>query len=126
MRDILIADDDASLRRALKLALEAAGYHVRLAAHGGEALALQRQAPADVLITDIFMPESDGFEAIDSFRMAFPATKIVAMSGGSTRTKHAYLPAAALAGADATLAKPFQVDTLLSTLRALVGAPPAA
>jgi CheY-like chemotaxis protein len=119
MRDILIADDDASLRRALKLALEAAGYRVRVAAHGAEALALQQQAAADVLITDLFMPESDGFEAIVSFRKEFPGTRIVAMSGGARRTKHEYLPAAALAGADATLAKPFQVEKLLGVLSSL-------
>jgi len=119
MRDILIADDDGALRRALKLALEAAGYRVREAAHGAEALALQRQAPADVLITDLFMPESDGFEAIDGFRRAFPGTKIVAMSGGSRRMKQQYLPVAALAGADATLAKPFQMEKRLGTLRSL-------
>lgn len=119
MRNILIADDDASLRRALKLALEAAGYRVRVAADAAQALVLQREDAADVLVTDLFMPESDGFEAIDSFRKAFPGTKIVAMSGGSARTKHEYLPAAALAGAHATLSKPFGVEALLGTLRAL-------
>src|SRR5688572_14164290 len=124
MRNILIADDDASLRRALKLALEAAGYRVRVAADGAEALALQQQDAADVLVTDLFMPESDGFEAIDSFRKAFPGTKIVAMSGGSPRTTHEYLPAAALAGADATLSKPFRTEALLGALRALGDASP--
>ena len=119
MRSVLIADDDASLRSALKLALEAGGYDVRLAANGGEALALQRKAPADVLITDLFMPESDGFEAIDGFRKAFPGTKIIAMSGEGKRAKREYLSSAALIGVDATLKKPFQVATLLQALRSL-------
>jgi CheY-like chemotaxis protein len=119
VRNVLIADDDASLRSALKLALEANGYEVRLAANGGEALALQRKSPAHVLITDIFMPESDGFEAIDGFRKAFPATKIIAMSGDAKRAKREYLSAAALIGVDATLKKPFQVVTLLQALQSL-------
>jgi len=119
VRSVLIADDDPSLRSALKLALEANGYDVRVAANGGEALALQSKAPADILITDIFMPESDGFEAIDGFRKAFPGTKIVAMSGDAKRAKREYLSAAALIGVDATLKKPFQVGTLLHTLRSL-------
>jgi CheY-like chemotaxis protein len=119
VRSVLIADDDPSLRNALKLALEANGYDVRVAANGGEALALQSKAPADVLITDIFMPESDGFEAIDGFRKAFPGTKIVAMSGDAKRAKREYLSDAALIGVDATLKKPFQVGTLLHTLRSL-------
>ena len=119
VHNVLIADDDANLRSALKLALEANGYDVRLAANGGEALALQRKAPADVLITDIFMPESDGFEAIDGFRKAFPGTKIIAMSGDAKRAKREYLSAASLIGVDATLKKPFQVATLLQALRSL-------
>jgi CheY-like chemotaxis protein len=119
IRDVLIADDNAGLCQSLKLVLEAAGYRVRLAAHGGEALALQQEAAADVLITDIFMPETDGFEAIDSFRRAFPETRIVAMSGDATRARREYLPAAALIGVDATLKKPFRAAELLSVLRAL-------
>jgi CheY-like chemotaxis protein len=119
MRDILIADDDAGLRSSLKLALEAAGYRVRVAAHGGEAFALQSEKPADILLTDIFMPEADGFEAIDRFRAKFPGTKIVAMSGDAKRAKREYLPVAALIGVDATLKKPFKLDELLRTLRSL-------
>ena len=75
--------------------------------------------PADILITDIFMPESDGFEVIDGFRKEFPRTKIVAISGDATRAKHEYLSAASLMGVEATLKKPFQAEELLSTLRSL-------
>jgi CheY-like chemotaxis protein len=123
MREILIADDDAGLRESLRLALEAAGYRVRVAAHGGEAFALQSDKPADILITDIFMPEADGFEAIDRFRREFPATKIVAMSGDAKRAKREYLPVAALIGVDATLKKPFRLQDLLHTLKTLDARP---
>jgi CheY-like chemotaxis protein len=116
---ILIADDNAGLRSALKLALEAAGYSVQLAANGAEAFTRQKEEPADVLVTDIFMPESDGFEAIDSFRRAFPQTKIIAMSGDAKLAKREYLSTAALIGVDATLKKPFQVGRLLDALRSL-------
>ena len=119
VHSVLIADDDPSLRSALKLALEANGYDVRVAANGGEALALQSKAPADVLITDIFMPESDGFEAIAAFRHEFPQTKIIAISGGGKRAKQDYLESAHLMGVEATLYKPFDIDALLKTLRAL-------
>jgi CheY-like chemotaxis protein len=119
VRDILIVDDNVALRNALKLALEAAGFCVRLAAHGGEAMALQIERPADVLITDIFMPEKDGFEVIDSFRRAYPDTRVIAISGDAQRTQGEYLPAAVLVGADATLKKPFQIEDLLDILRSL-------
>jgi YesN/AraC family two-component response regulator len=65
------------------------------------------------------MPETDGFEAIDAFRRQFPQTKIVVVSGGAQFTKRNYLPDAALVGADATLQKPFDMDTLLGLLRTL-------
>ena len=118
-RTVLIAEDDADLRLALKLALEAAGYSVQVAANAQEALAAQRRRPAEIVVTDIFMPESDGFEAIVGFRREFPRTKIVAMSGGSQRGKLDYLASARLMGTDATLQKPFEIDALLETLRAL-------
>src|SRR5438128_12034492 len=116
---IIVVEDDADQRLALKLALELAGYPVREAAHGAEALALQRERAAPVLITDIFMPESDGFEAIAAFRREFPQTKIIAVSGGGQRAKHDYLSAAKLMGVEATLQKPFDIEALLDMLRAL-------
>ncbi len=53
---IILAEDDADQRTALKFALELGGYHVREASNGREALALQRQRAAAFLITDLFMP----------------------------------------------------------------------
>jgi len=119
MRRVLIVDDDADMRLTLKLALELAGYSVTEAANGREAVERQRSAPADVVLTDIFMPESDGFEAIDALRRDFPATKVIVMSGGAQLTKRDYLPDAELMGADATLQKPFDIEQLLKTLQRL-------
>lgn len=118
-RRLLVADDSADMRESLKIVLERAGYEVALAPDGLQALEMQRARPADVLITDIFMPDADGFEAIDAFRSEFPATKIIAVSGGAQFTKRDYLPDAELAGADATLQKPFDVDKLLALLKNL-------
>lgn len=116
---VLVVDDDADMRLTLKLALELAGYDVDEAANGREALEKQRNRPADVVITDIFMPDSDGFEAIDGLRHQFPQTKVVVISGGAQLTKRDYLPDAELMGADATLQKPFEIDALLRTLESL-------
>jgi CheY-like chemotaxis protein len=116
---LLVVDDDADMRLTLKLALELAGYAVDVAGNGREALELQRARPCDVLITDIFMPDADGFEAIDAFRKEFPQTKIVVVSGGAQFSKRNYLPDAELIGVEGTLQKPFDVDTLLGLLRQL-------
>lgn len=115
-RKLLIVDDSPDMRLSLKLALEMAGYSVEAAANGREALAIQRQRPADVLITDIFMPESDGFEVIDSVRKAFPRTKIIVISGGAQVAKRDYLADAELMDVDAILSKPFDVEKLLQIL----------
>ena len=116
---VLVVDDDADMRLTLKLALELAGYQVAEAANGREAIERQRAAPADIVITDIFMPDSDGFEAIDGLRRQFPATKVIVMSGGAQLAKRDYLPDAELMGADATLQKPFDIEKLLKTLESL-------
>ena len=116
---LLIVEDDADMRLSLKLALEMAGYITEVAADGREALAIQKQRPADILITDIFMPETDGFEVIDAVRRGFPQTRIVVVSGGARLAKREYLLDAALMDVDAILPKPFDVETLLETLDAI-------
>ena len=116
---LLIVEDDADMRLSLKLALEMAGYITEVAADGREALAIQKQRPADILITDIFMPETDGFEVIDAVRRGFPRTRIVVVSGGARLAKREYLLDAALMDVDAILPKPFDVETLLMTLDAI-------
>ena len=122
-RRLIVADDNADTRQSLKLLLERAGYEVELAPDGGGALELQRRRPADVLITDIFMPETDGLETITAFRREFPRTRIIAMSGGGVRVKgEPYLETAATAGADATLQKPFDIKVLLRALQDLAPA----
>ena len=119
-RRVLIADDSADLREGAKMLLEQAGYEVEVVANGAQALAVQRSRPSDVLITDIFMPESNGLETIEAFRREFPQTKIIAISGGRVRMgAEPYLDAAGLAGADATLLKPFDFQALLRTLHDL-------
>jgi CheY-like chemotaxis protein len=116
---IILAEDDADQRAALKLALESAGYTLREAANGREALRLARERPCRVLITDIFMPDTDGLELIATVRQEFPATRIIVLSGGGRRATGDYLASAGLLGADATLQKPVEIKALLETLRML-------
>lgn len=114
---LLVVDDDADMRQSMRLLLEHAGYEVALARDGAQALELQRARGADLLITDIFMPETDGLETIQRFRREFPLVRIIAMSGGGVRVRgESYLSTAEAAGADAVLRKPFEVALLLKTL----------
>lgn len=116
---ILVVDDDPDVRRSLRLVLETAGYSVAEARNGADALRSHHAAAADVVVTDLFMPDTDGFELIRELRAHFPVVKIVAVSGGAPRMKQDYLEAARLTGVDAALRKPVEVDELLKTLRAL-------
>ena len=107
----------------MKLLLERAAFEVEVAPDGTRALELQRARAADVLITDIFMPETDGLELIGLFKREFPRVGIIAMSGGGVRARGAfYLSTAETAGADAILQKPFESSALLEAVRKIVPA----
>jgi YesN/AraC family two-component response regulator len=98
---------------------------VRTAEEGGQALSLQRRAPAELLITDIFMPGQEGFETISRFKAEFPQARIIVMSAGTVPgMKHDFLATAALlGGVGATLRKPFTADQLLDTVRRVLQQP---
>jgi CheY-like chemotaxis protein len=118
---VLIVDDDADARESLKILLETAGYEVEAAANGSRALQLQRMRPADAVITDIFMPISDGIETVKQMRTEFPDLRIIAVSaGGRSVGNETYLAVALAAGADAVLRKPMDFDELLALLQKLL------
>ena len=118
-RKILVAEDNPDTREALRLLLETQGYSVRAAEDGDEAIRLQKSEPADVLVTDLFMPGRDGFETLTAFRDHFPHTKIVVISGGAPRLRGSYLESARMVGADATLQKPVMPDDLFRVIDGL-------
>ena len=60
MRRVLVIDDHTGIREILRETLEAVGYDVAVAGNGREGLEIQRRQPADLVITDIFMPEKEG------------------------------------------------------------------
>ncbi|MEZ5669002.1 MAG: response regulator [Alphaproteobacteria bacterium] len=117
MAEIVVADDNEGIRNMLAALLGQEGHNVRLAADGRQALQLMRQAPADIVVTDVFMPEQDGLETVMALRKAFPKTAIVVMSGGS-RVGYGsdFLDLASQLGARAVLAKPFEPDELIAII----------
>jgi CheY-like chemotaxis protein len=116
---VLIVDDNEDMRSFIKIVLEGAGFEAEVAADGQRALELQRKHPADVLITDVFMPEFDGIETMARFKSEFPQVKIIAMSGGGQVARMDYLAVTSAMGAQAVLRKPFDAATLLKTLQGL-------
>jgi DNA-binding response OmpR family regulator len=105
------------------LALEHAGHEVLEAPNGAEGVRLWLDHGADLVITDVFMPEKDGLEVISELRARSPGVKIIALSAGdSTRTLHS-LSDARLFGALRTIAKPFRHVEILATIEELLSQP---
>jgi CheY-like chemotaxis protein len=119
MARILVIDDEEDARTLVRQALESDGHEVIPANDGAEGLALQRQRPADLVITDIFMPEADGIETIHKLKKDFPDVKVIAMSGGgrSSSMLQSVLTTVSALGIDAFLRKPFDFRTLLQSVR---------
>jgi CheY-like chemotaxis protein len=107
---VLVVDDDAGVRDVVRSMLESAGYQVVVAENGKEAMKLLETERADLILTDLVMPEQEGIETIKTLRREYPDLKVIAMSGAFGGD---YLRIAAYLGAHATLAKPIQMNTLL-------------
>ncbi len=120
---ILIIDDDERFRAMLEQTLARAGYRTASAGDGRQGLRLHREAPADLILTDLIMPEQEGLETIIELRRSFPGSKVIAMSGGGRHHADDFLPIAQKLGAARTLAKPFTRDELLLAVREVLGAP---
>jgi CheY-like chemotaxis protein len=118
VHQVLVIDDDADVRDAIRRVLERAGYTVRTSADAVEALNQLNDQPVHVIITDIIMPKVNGVEAIRAILRDFPDARIIAISGGgnfgidsykpNAITTTAYLAAAERAGAHYVLSKPFE------------------
>ena len=117
MARILVIDDDDQIRRVLRRALVMEGHQVLEASDGKEALRLHQATPAELVITDIFMPEKDGLEVLMALRRDTPGIKVIAMSGGGSRWQMAPLEAAEPLGAFVSLSKPFELAAMIEAVR---------
>lgn len=107
MARILVVDDSVSLRLVLTAVLHDAGYDVRQASDGLQALEEITAVPPDLVLSDIHMPRLDGLSLLQQARTSVPAVRWVIMSG--TRRRPAQLPVP-------FLAKPFDLDQMLALI----------
>jgi len=127
---ILVIDDERDVRDSVAKILERAGFEVRVANGGATGLESYHDQGADIVITDIIMPEPHGVDVIAELRKASASVRIIAISGGGNFgpsgykpgaiTTDAYLAAARKTGADAVLTKPFERQELLDLVRGLL------
>src|SRR5436190_16251520 len=82
MPRVLVIDDNEQIRRLIGLTLRCEGFEVLEAGDGDWGLRLYREQPADLVICDIFMPDKEGLETIQTLITLEPRLPIIAISGG--------------------------------------------
>jgi DNA-binding response OmpR family regulator len=117
---VLIIDDDEQIRVLLEQMMHWAGFEVMVAENGKVGMQLQQQNPADLVITDLIMPEQEGLETISRLKKDYQGIKIIAISGGGRIGPEAYLPAALELGADKVFSKPFDVQEIVDAVREML------
>ena len=115
MKRVLVVDDDTTLRMALTRYLEKRGYSVQNAASGAEALEAFEQDPPDLVVSDVMMPEMDGFEFCRRLR-ATRSGQLVPFIFLSSRGEVDARVQGHSIGADDYLIKPFEPKELLAKI----------
>jgi two-component system response regulator HydG len=115
---MLVVDDDDEFREILDTLLKGQGYSVASAAGGNAAIEMLGFEYFDLILLDLEMPDSDGFEVLRHVKQKHPTTKVIIVTGYAD-LKHA-LDSRGL-GADHFIGKPCDFSNLLSTIQRLLG-----
>lgn len=120
---VLVVDDEAPIRKFLRISLTAAGYRIAEAGSAAEALRSIEDSDADLIVLDLGLPDADGKDLIAAMRARSQVPILVLSVRGDEQEKVAALDA----GANDFVTKPFGVGELLARIRAAlrsVGEPP--
>lgn len=117
---ILIIDDEDQFREMIAKFLQLAGYEVVQAANGEEGVKLFFQEPADLVISDVIMPEKEGIETVIEIKKNFPEAQLIVVSGGGWYGTEIDFDMAHKLGA-LTLKKPFELKELSAAVAKLLG-----
>jgi len=120
MARILVIDDEPYILMMLKKMLEKAGHEVDMAVNGEEGMELFNKYHADLIITDIVMPEKEGLETIRELKKKHPKLKVIAISGGGRVDSKEYLDSARLFGASRIFKKPFKQKEIINAVEELL------
>ncbi len=114
---MLLADDLRDLQTLMAMWLEEAGHQVTRASSGREVIEHAAHTEFDLLVTDLLMPNGDGWSAITEVQRSRPQMRILAISGGAREMPaNAVLRSARAAGAIASLEKPFSRPDFLAAV----------
>jgi DNA-binding NtrC family response regulator len=123
MARIIVIDDQDSIRRVVRRALELERHDVFEASDGAMGIELLRKEGADIVITDIFMPGQDGILTLRQIRTQFPDVKVIVMSGGDATGLMDLRRDAELLGAVKSLPKPFTAREIIDLVRSVLARP---
>jgi DNA-binding NtrC family response regulator len=118
-KNLLVVDDDASIRESLKKVLVQSGYDVVLGADGQEAQEILQQHRFDLLILDLDMPRRDGWDVIEDARAFAPAMPVVIVTGFSSQLASYHFQ-----GVAGLMRKPVDAQVLLDEIERLLAQSP--
>jgi diguanylate cyclase (GGDEF)-like protein len=116
---LLVVDDDPFIARLLEIELKAAGYDVRVASDGEQALAAAQERPPQLVLADVMMPNMHGFELTRRLRQD-PRTATVSVIMLTARGLSADKLEGFAIGADDYIVKPFDTPELLARIRGVL------
>lgn len=119
MKKILVVDDDLTLRKVLQNSLEQKGYQVVAVGSGKDALAIFDRDVPDIIISDVSMPEMDGYEFCRQLRSQ-PSGKLIPFIFLSAKNELNDRVQGHSIGADSYISKPFEMKELLANIEALI------
>jgi DNA-binding response OmpR family regulator len=115
---ILLVEDDKLERMNLTLVLGREGFDLDVAVNAQEAYALLAHERYELVLTDIGLPDGDGFEVLNAAKRANATTKVVLVTGSQSSLSPEQ---ARVGGAESLILKPFALATILEIVRGLVG-----
>ena len=117
---ILVIEDESIVGQSIADGLIEAGYEAEFCTDGDAALARFAADRHDLVVTDVVMPNREGFDLLRQFKAMAPGVGVVVISGGGRfLSGESLLELAERLGADATLCKPFRIAELVRLVQAL-------
>ena len=121
MAKLLIVDDDSDILDYLRTILTTLDHEIRVEKDAKNAIRIMDQYQPDLIITDIFMPDMDGFELIKIIRKSHKNVKILGLSaGGSGFSQDLTLVTAKDFGANAVMKKPIEQHKIINMINDLL------
>ena len=124
-RRLLVVDDEPSIAKIVRKQLEVAGYDVTVAVDGLEGLTKARELMPELMVLDVMLPKMNGTEVCTTLK-GDPKTKAIPILMLTAKAQRSDKDIGLQAGANAFLTKPFQLEELLSKIKALLAEADAA